>query len=393
MSVAAGHGASVRIEACGKTFADGTRALEPATLDIARGETLVLLGPSGCGKTTMLRIIAGLELPDAGGRVLFDDKDMTSVPIERRNVGMVFQSYALFPNMSVADNIGYGLKIRGMARQERAARVAELVVLTNITGLEKRRVDQLSGGQRQRVALARAVAIRPGILLLDEPLTALDAALRDRLRGELNRLLRALGITTIYVTHDQSEAMELGDRVVVMQKGAITQIGTPREIYFKPKNRFVAEFIGAANIIEAPVENGHLVLAGGRQPIGGDDSLAAAVAMIRPETIRIVEAGGAPLSGIIDSVSFIGDRQRMIVSGASHKLLTVDAPNTVRAQAGERIGLSIAVRRPPAAARKLKKLKCRQNQFSSRRFPTCTSNRRASWLTAASIRQKRLSAA
>ena len=193
MSAQAGHGASVRIEACGKTFADGTRALEPATLDIARGETLVLLGPSGCGKTTMLRIIAGLEVPDAGGRVLFDGKDMTAVPIERRNVGMVFQSYALFPNMTVADNIGYGLKIRGIPARERAARVAELVALTNISGLENRRIDQLSGGQRQRVALARAVAIRPGILLLDEPLTALDAALRDRLRGELNRLLARAG--------------------------------------------------------------------------------------------------------------------------------------------------------------------------------------------------------
>ena len=157
--------------------------------------------------------------------------------------------------------------------------------------MENRRIDQLSGGQRQRVALARAVAIRPGILLLDEPLTALDAALRDRLRGELNRLLRALGITTIYVTHDQSEAMELGDRVVVMQKGAIAQIGTPREIYFTPQNRFVAEFIGAANIIEAAVENGHLVLPGGRQPIGSDANMPAAVAMIRPETIRVVEAG------------------------------------------------------------------------------------------------------
>jgi putative spermidine/putrescine transport system ATP-binding protein len=342
VSVGAGHGASVCIQSCGKTFADGTRALEPATLDISRGETLVLLGPSGCGKTTMLRIIAGLELPDPGGRVLFDDKDMTSVPIEQRNVGMVFQSYALFPNMSVADNIGYGLKIRGMASKERAARVAELVALTNIAGLENRRIDQLSGGQRQRVALARAVAIRPGILLLDEPLTALDAALRDRLRGELNRLLRGLGITTIYVTHDQAEAMELGDRIVVMQKGAIAQIGTPREIYFKPGNRFVAEFIGAANIIESSVENGHLMLPGGRQPIGGNASLESAVAMIRPETIRVVEAAGAPLSGIIDSVSFIGDRQRMVVSGASSRLLTVDAPNTINAHAGERIGLLIS---------------------------------------------------
>ena len=349
MSAQAGHGASVRIEACGKTFADGTSALEPATLDIARGETLVLLGPSGCGKTTMLRIIAGLELPDFGGRVLFDGKDMTAVPIERRNVGMVFQSYALFPNMSVSDNIGYGLKIRGVPPRERAARVAELVALTNIFGLEDRRIDQLSGGQRQRVALARAVAIRPGILLLDEPLTALDAALRDRLRGELNRLLRALGITTIYVTHDQSEAMELGDRVVVMRTGMIAQIGTPREIYFTPRNRFVAEFIGAANIVESAVENGYLVLPGGRQPLGDAANAAAAVAMIRPETIRVTEPGSAPLSGVIDSVSFIGDRQRLVVSGASNGLLTVDAPNTVQAKLGERIGLSI----PPDAVRLL----------------------------------------
>jgi putative spermidine/putrescine transport system ATP-binding protein len=342
MSAVAGHGAAVRIENCGKTFADGTHALEPATLEIARGETLVLLGPSGCGKTTMLRIIAGLELPDAGGKVLFDGKDMTSVPIEKRNVGMVFQSYALFPNMSVADNIGYGLKIRGMPGEERAKRVAELVALTNITGLENRRIDQLSGGQRQRVALARAVAIRPGILLLDEPLTALDAALRERLRGELNRLLRALGITAIYVTHDQAEAMELGDRVVVMRKGAIAQIGSPREIYFAPQSRFVAEFIGAANIIEAAVENGELVLPGGRQPVGGVTNLAAAVAMVRPETIAIVDAGSAPLAGTIDSVSFTGDRQRIVVSDASHKPLTVDAPNTINAKAGERVGLVIA---------------------------------------------------
>jgi putative spermidine/putrescine transport system ATP-binding protein len=290
----------------------------------------------------MLRIIAGLEVPDTGGRVLFDGKDMTAVPIERRNVGMVFQSYALFPNMTVSENIGYGLKIRGIPGKERAARVAELVALTNISGLENRRIDQLSGGQRQRVALARAVAIRPGILLLDEPLTALDAALRDRLRGELNRLLRALGITTIYVTHDQSEAMELGDRVVVMQKGAIAQIGTPRETYFTPQSRFVAEFIGAANIVESAIENGYLVLPGGRQPIDGEANMPAAVAMIRPETIRVVEAGSAPLSGIIDSVSFVGDRQRLVVSGASNRLLTVDAPNTVQVRPGERIGLSIS---------------------------------------------------
>jgi putative spermidine/putrescine transport system ATP-binding protein len=311
-------------------------------LDIARGETLVLLGPSGCGKTTMLRIIAGLETPDEGGRVLFDGNDMTNVPIEKRNVGMVFQSYALFPNMSVADNIGYGLKIRSVPKQERDARVAELVALTNITGLENRRIDQLSGGQRQRVALARAVAIRPGILLLDEPLTALDAALRERLRSELNRLLRALGITAIYVTHDQSEAMELGDRIVVMSKGRIAQVGTPRDIYFTPCNRFVAEFIGAANIIESPVQNGHLVLPGGRQPVTGQADLAAVVAMVRPESIRVVEAGAAALSGTIDSVAFNGEKQRLVVSGAADKPLTVDAPNTLQVKPGERVGLSIS---------------------------------------------------
>src|SRR5215475_11032859 len=302
------HGVAVRIAACGKTFGDSTRALEPVSLNIARGETVVLLGPSGCGKTTLLRMVAGLETPDVGGRIFFNDADVTDVPIEQRKVGMVFQSYALFPNMNVAENIAYGLKFRGTSAQERTARVAELVALTGIEGLEHRRIDQLSGGQRQRVALARAVAVRPSVLLLDEPLTALDAALRERLRSELDRLLRTLGITTIYVTHDQAEAMALADRVVVMRKGAIAQIGSPREIYFAPANRFVAEFIGAANIIEAPIENCHLVLPGGRQAVDGASSLPNAVAMIRPETIGIVEAGSAPLSGVVDSVSFIGDR-------------------------------------------------------------------------------------
>ena len=222
-----GRGVALRLEACAKTFPNGTRALEAVTLHVDRGETVVFLGPSGCGKTTLLRIIAGLEGPDAGGRVLFNGNDVTDVPIERRNVGMVFQSYALFPNMSVAENIGYGLKIRGMSGKERGARITDLMELTGIGGLEQRRIDQLSGGQRQRVALARAVAVHPSVLLLDEPLTALDAALRERLRGELDRLLRTLGITTIYVTHDQAEAMALGDRIVVMRNGAIVQIGSP----------------------------------------------------------------------------------------------------------------------------------------------------------------------
>ncbi|RJF77864.1 ABC transporter ATP-binding protein [Rhodopseudomonas palustris] len=342
MTIDTGHGVSVRIETCGKTFADGSRALQPATLDIARGETLVLLGPSGCGKTTMLRIIAGLEQPDRGGRVLFDGADVTSVPIEKRNVGMVFQSYALFPNMTVAENIGYGLKIRGVARRERDIRVAELVALTNIAGLEHRRIDQLSGGQRQRVALARAVAIRPAVLLLDEPLTALDAALRDRLRGELDRLLRSLGITTIYVTHDQAEAMALGDRIVVMSKGEIAQVGAPREIYFRPVSRFVAEFVGAANILEAEIAQGRLRLPGGSLAVIGAESQPRAVAMIRPETISVVPPDRAMLRGRVDSVSFIGDRLRLAIVGAAEKALTIEAPNNLEIRAGDTVGLAVA---------------------------------------------------
>ena len=345
------HGAAVHVVNCGKTFPDGTQALSPASLDIVAGETLVLLGPSGCGKTTMLRIIAGLETPDAGGRILFDKNDVTTTPIEQRHVGMVFQSYALFPNMTVADNIGYGLKIRGVGKAEREARVAEMVALTNIGGLENRRIDQLSGGQRQRVALARAVAVRPRVLLLDEPLTALDASLRDRLRSELNRLLRELGITAIYVTHDQAEAMELGDRIVVMGKGAIAQIGTPREVYFEPQNRFVAEFVGAANIIEGPVAGGRLALPGGWLALNDVVDTAAAVAMIRPETIGILSEGDAFLRGNVESVSFIGDRQRVIVTGAANRPLTVDAPNRINVRAGDRVGLQIA----PDAVRVLPK--------------------------------------
>jgi len=337
----ADHGVAVQLDACAKTYPNGVRALDPIALDVAPGETVLFLGPSGCGKTTLLRIIAGLEQPDAGGRVLFNGADVTGIPIEQRNVGMVFQSYALFPNMTVADNIGYGLKIRGVDTAKRRARVAELIALTGIEGLENRRIDQLSGGQRQRVALARAVAVHPSVLLLDEPLTALDAVLRERLRAELDRLLRTLGITTIYVTHDQAEAMALGDRIVVMRKGAIAQVGKPREIYFTPANRFVAEFIGAANILEADYTAGVLALAGAKLPLTNGAANGAVVAMIRPEAIKVVAPDGATLAGCVDSVSFVGDRQRLTVSGVAGKALLVDAPNSLEIKVGERIGLAL----------------------------------------------------
>src|SRR5881392_618697 len=224
-----------------KTFPDGTRALKTLDLEIAEGETLVLLGPSGCGKTTLLRIIAGLETPDAGGAVFFGAQDVTPLPIERRNVGMVFQSYALFPNMSVAENVGYGLRIRGELTPQK---VDELLALVQLEGLGNRRVDQLSGGQRQRVALARALAVRPRVLLLDEPLTALDAKVRTQLREEIRRIQLEVGTTTLFVTHDQEEALAIADRVGVMRNGRIEQLGSPTDLYIHPATPFVAEFVG-----------------------------------------------------------------------------------------------------------------------------------------------------
>src|SRR5437868_6602329 len=292
-----------------KTFADGTRALKTLDLEIAEGETLVLLGPSGCGKTTLLRIIAGLETPDAGGGVFFGAQDVTPLPIERRNVGMVFQSYALFPNMSVAENVGYGLRIRGELTPQK---VDELLALVQLEGLGNRRVDQLSGGQRQRVALARALAVRPRVLLLDEPLTALDAKLRESLRVDIDRLLRSLAITTVYVTHDQTEAMALGDRIAVMADGRIAQIGTPQDIYYRPATGFVADFIGTMNRLTGVAVDGTLRTTGGALPLPAT-SAGSDHAMFRPHDACIVDAGEGNLVGRIVSVFFLGGVTRVIV--------------------------------------------------------------------------------
>jgi putative spermidine/putrescine transport system ATP-binding protein len=333
-------GVSLDLAHIAKTFPDGTKALKPTTLQVQGGETLVFLGPSGCGKTTCLRIIAGLETPDAGGTLLFGGEDVTRRPIEERNVGMVFQSYALFPNMTVAENIGYGLKVRKVAPAERTRRVREMLALCGIEALAERRVDQLSGGQRQRVALARAVAVRPRVLLLDEPLTALDAALRERLRGELDQLLRSLAITTIYVTHDQSEAMGLGDRIVVMRQGEIAQVGTPREVYFAPTSRFVAGFIGAANILEGPVSEGRLQLPGGWLPLPATASTTATV-MLRPEAISLGPAGAGTWHGRVAAITFLGDRQRITLHGAAVQPVLAEAPNTMALTLGDTLSLLV----------------------------------------------------
>jgi putative spermidine/putrescine transport system ATP-binding protein len=336
---------SVTLTRCAKTFR-GTRVLEPLDLAIGAGETLVLLGPSGCGKTTTLRMIAGLETPDAGGRIAFGDEDVTALPIERRQVGMVFQNYALFPNLTVRGNIGYGLKIRRMAAPDVRARVDELLAMMRLAPHADKPVDQLSGGQRQRVALARALALQPRVLLLDEPLTALDARLRDALRGEMNALLRALGITTIYVTHDQAEAMELGDRIVVMSAGRIEQTGAPRDIYYRPASRTVAQFIGTLNRLAGQARDGLLATAGGAVPLPAQHAArapgAAAELFFRPEDARLVDPAHAHLRGTIESTTFLGERTRLAIGGAADDTLLVDVSGRIELARGTPVGIAIA---------------------------------------------------
>ncbi|MGI9417281.1 MAG: ABC transporter ATP-binding protein [Geminicoccaceae bacterium] len=331
---------SIRLADCAKTFPDGTRALEPLTLDISGGETVVLLGPSGCGKTTTLRIIAGLESPDPGGTVLFGDEDVTNQPIEQRNVGMVFQSYALFPNMSVEENVAYGLTVRKMPGAEKMRRVHEMLDMMQISELAQRRIDQLSGGQRQRVALARAIAVRPRVLLLDEPLTALDALLRERLRIEIDTLLRGLGITAVYVTHDQAEAMALGDRVVVMNHGVVAQTGTPREIYYSPANAFVADFIGTINRLRGTARNGALQTKGGNLPWNGADGDEVEV-LFRPEDASIVAVTDVQLRGRVGASYFFGDRTKILLEGVSDDVVVVETGERREFPSGTEVGLTV----------------------------------------------------
>ncbi|MEH3023732.1 MAG: ABC transporter ATP-binding protein [Pseudomonas oryzihabitans] len=331
------QGTAVRLRHCAKTFAGGRQVLQPLDLDIHPGETLVFLGPSGCGKTTTLRLIAGLEQPDAGGQVLFDDRDVTGLPIERRDVGMVFQNYALFPNLDVAGNVAYGLKIRGLPRAERDARVAELLAMMHLEALAERRIQQLSGGQRQRVALARALAPRPRVLLFDEPLAALDAQLREQLRADIGALLRDLGTTAVYVTHDQQEALALGDRIVVMGEGRIAQIGTPTQIYQRPASRFVAGFVGQLNRFEVRDHSGaEVAVAGGRLPWTG----AASTLFCRPEHLE-PSATPAHLTGILVGQFFQGAHSRLLVEVGTGQPLLVDTAQPLQAQPGDLLHLNV----------------------------------------------------
>jgi ABC-type Fe3+/spermidine/putrescine transport system ATPase subunit len=273
----------------------GKGGVDDVSIAVAEGEMLVLLGPSGCGKTTLLRSIAGLLTPDAG-QVVLAGSDLTRVPTHKRNISMVFQTWALFPTMTVAQNVGFGLRMQGVPRTERAARVADVLKLVRLSELAQRRPRELSGGQQQRVALARAIVTRPRVLLLDEPLSSLDQRIRLELRGELKRLQRRLGMTGVYVTHDHDEALALGDRIAVMDTGRIVEVGHPRQVFRNPTRRYTAEFLGLANVI--PVRPGpgigtyetDLGPAKLKSPADGPDIVAVAV---RPENVDVFLAPGA----------------------------------------------------------------------------------------------------
>src|SRR3954466_6917153 len=315
-----------------KAFPGGVVAVEDFNLDAVKGEFVSFLGPSGCGKTTTLRMIGGFEKPTAG-TIVVDDKDITYRPPNQRNVGMVFQSYALFPNMSVADNIGFGLKVRKRPKATIDKRVGELVELMHLEGRGGRYPYQLSGGQQQRVALARALAIEPEVLLLDEPLSALDAKIRVALRKEIRAIQRQLGITTVYVTHDQEEAMSLSDRVVVMSEGRVEQIGPPPEIYNFPATPFVASFVGTLNLMPATVvgEGGTRIVVAGQEITSAkpvESGRTQVTVALRPEAVELGEGGGANrLRGTIEDVSFLGSIVRTRLRLADGATLSFDQFN------------------------------------------------------------------
>jgi spermidine/putrescine ABC transporter ATP-binding subunit len=333
--------ASLRLEGLGKRFG-GVVAVKDVTLEAGRGEFVSLLGPSGCGKTTTLRLIAGYLRPDSG-RVLIEGRDVTRVPPYRRDIGMVFQSYALFPHMSVAGNVAFGLRMRRVPKPEIKERVAEALRQVRLDGLDDRRPAELSGGQQQRVALARAVVIRPRLLLLDEPLSNLDAKLRKGMQIEIRSLQESLGITTIHVTHDQSEALSLSDRVVIMNAGEVQQVGPPREVYARPHSAFVADFVGESNLLKGRVaavggNGGALTVeldSGERLEAPFVPSLRAGArvsVIVRPEAIRMARKGDAAAAansfeGTVDRVVYTGALSTTFVRLASGLALTVESQN------------------------------------------------------------------
>jgi len=317
---------SVTVDGVSKRFSHRVKgevyAARDVRLAIAPGEFLTLLGPSGCGKTTTLRMVAGFETPDEG-RICFGNDDVTTLPANERNIGFVFQNYALFPHLSVAENVAYGLEVRKVSASEIRERVSEVLTLVGLAGYEHQFSGQLSGGEQQRVALARAIVIRPRVLLFDEPLSNLDAKLRVQMRTEIRDLQRRLAITTLYVTHDQEEAMAVSDRIAVMNRGSVVQEGSAEDLYYRPRSEFVATFVGRVNLVPGRVS----ALDGTVATIASlgtvmrarlterAPALGAAVRLVlRPEAVEIVPVAGAPLTGIVRSVTFLGEKMECVVA-------------------------------------------------------------------------------
>lgn len=319
---------------------EGEYALRDINLYVRDGEFLTLLGPSGCGKTTMLRLIAGFVLPTEG-KILFDGKDITAIPPNKRAVNTVFQKYALFPHLNAFDNVAFGLKIKKLPKPDIEARVKSMLELVNLKGYEKRWVEQLSGGQQQRVAIARALVNEPRVLLLDEPLGALDLQLRKGMQVELKRMQQKLGITFLYVTHDQEEALTMSDTIVVMRDGVIQQIGTPQDVYNEPKNAFVADFIGESNILPGIMEQDRLVQFNGSRYACVDAGFAPnepVEVVVRPEDVDIVPFENAPAAGVVRSVLFMGVHFEIRVESMGF-LWMVHTTDYV--SVGEQVGISI----------------------------------------------------
>ncbi|WP_159710696.1 ABC transporter ATP-binding protein [Geminicoccus flavidas] len=341
----------LRIDHVGKTFGM-FEALKDIDLDFPDGRFICLLGPSGCGKTTLLRVIAGLETPTTG-RILLDGVDITAVPAHRRGLGMVFQSLALFPHLSVGENIAYGLRIRGADLATRRRKAEELLALVHLPGVADRPISQLSGGQRQRVAIARALALDPKLFLLDEPLSALDAKLREAMQVELKLLQQRLGISTIVVTHDQREALTMADIVVVMDHARVQQVGPPLEIYRNPVNAFVADFIGTSNLLPGVAEGQDTlsidgIQVAGARPHGLARGSKAAIS-IRPEEVVVHPAGEQGPNRLPAEVTFVRDlgaSVEIMLACARRELLAVTSP---RERPDVRVGDRVVLELPPAA--------------------------------------------
>jgi spermidine/putrescine ABC transporter ATP-binding subunit len=331
--------AIVSIRNVSKLYPGGVTAVDNVSIDIAQNEFFALLGPSGCGKTTLLRMISGLEMPTSG-QIVIGGEDMAFTPPNKRPTNMVFQSYAVFPHMTVEQNVAYGLKVTGVPRDEITRRVGEALEMVKLSALAARKPDQMSGGQRQRVALARALVKRPKVLLLDEPLSALDAKLRDDMRLELTRLQESVGITFIIVTHDQDEALSMASRIAVMDRGAVQQVATPSELYEHPKTRFVADFIGKVNLIDARVlrQIGRKIDCEarglGRLELAADGLVGPQVAIaVRPEKLKISASepvAGIRVSGRVRDVAYYGDTSHVVIEAADGLDLSVNVQNESR---------------------------------------------------------------